>query len=407
MTRSNKIKVAIVYPMDPTENKVGGIETFLRNFVKFLPAEFVIKWIGVTANNNTRPTGIWQKIRLGNQEIDFLPVLYVKDENRRSLIPLVFKFVIALIKNTAAIKRQIKNHILFFHRIEAVLPFISWKNKKFLVIHGHPLDYYNQHSEVKWNKFPGMYFLLEKYLIKKFEKIFIVREDAASFYRKRYPDISKNVSFLPTWVDEEVFFPYKNEIRVIKRGEFLKNKGFAADDKLALFVSRFEGQKDPLLLIETFNYVASKLPSVRLLLIGGGGLKDKMESLLNKYGIRERAVFFGVLPQNEIADIMRISDVLVLTSAFEGMPMCVMEALGCGLAVVTTDVGEVKRVVKDGISGRVVFQSKAEIIGEAVLEVIREEKYKDSGNIRMCVKDYSAAGVLRQVYRQMEKNHKE
>ena len=400
---TKRIKIAIIYPTDPSGKKVGGISTFLKNFVKFSPNNFTIKWIGISEGRGRNGLGKWKRIKVGGKEIDFMSVMDVKDENQKLSVPLGLRFVFSLLCNVARYKKCIKNHILNFHRIDVMLPFILYSNKKVLFLHGNTQDYYNPKSEIKWSKIPFIYFLMEKYIIKKFDKIYIVREDAVISYRKKYPDLAEKISFIPTWVDEDVFYPCKNGEKTIARREFFKMNKFSDDAKTILFVGRFEGQKDPILLIKTFCYIVSKLPSVRLLLIGQGSLKNEMKKLLCEEDIQDKVSFLGVLPQGDIAAIMRVSDVFLLTSAFEGMPMSVMESLGSGLPVVTTDAGEVKRVVQDGVSGRIISRRDAQVIGDGVIDVLNDEKYRNSEVVRSCVKDFFAHEILKQMYYQIEK----
>jgi glycosyltransferase involved in cell wall biosynthesis len=65
-------------------------------------------------------------------------------------------------------------------------------------------------------------------------------------------------------------------------------------------------------------------------------------------------LFAGLRTPAQVADLLRLSDCFALTSAYEGMPMCVLEALGCGIPVVSTRVGEIARVVRPGVTGELV-----------------------------------------------------
>ena len=53
------MKILIVHPMDPSGNSMGGVSTYLRDFLKFLPDVFSMKWIGITSGKKTRPKGRW------------------------------------------------------------------------------------------------------------------------------------------------------------------------------------------------------------------------------------------------------------------------------------------------------------------------------------------------------------
>jgi len=391
-----RIKPLIVYPMDPLGNKIGGIQTYIKNFVKYSPDDFKIEFIGVTSDRDNRPVGKWQKISVCSKEIDFLPILYIKDENVRTKIPLSLKFTLSLFKY----KKQVncRDKIITYHRIEPSLPLTNIASKKLLVIHNNTTDLlYSPHSEIKWRKFPWLYLQIEKRLIRKIDKIFAVREDVVKFYKKKYPFMAHRFSFLPTWVDLEIFSPFTPSIRLKQKSEFCKKNNCPIDTKLIIFVGRLEGQKDPLMLINTFRYINKIFPQSRLLIVGNGLLRKEIEQRVSQHGLIDFVFFYGNLPQNEVADLLKISDVFLLTSASEGMPISVLEALGCGLPVVSTDVGEVKRVVRNEFSGLICFEREPAIIGDAALRVLKEDKFS-AENCILSIQGYTAKRILKRVY---------
>lgn len=392
-----RVKLIIIHAMDPLGNKIGGIQTFIKNFIKYAPDDFEIGFLGVTCDKESRPVGKWQKIMACKNEVNFLPVLYVRDENARRKIPLSLKFTLALFRY----KKQVSsnNKILTYHRIEPSLAFTNIPEKKVLFIHSNTVDFlYSYHSEVQWRKFPRLYIQLERKLIHRMDKVFAVSRNVVESYQRKYSFMADRFSFLPTWVDEETFYPYNNEAKTKHKKNFLLERGFFANKKVVLFVGRLEGQKDPLLLIDTFCCVNKHMPETILLIVGTGALRGKMEHKIKRCGLEERVCFLGVLPQDRVAELMRISDVFLLTSAFEGMPMCVLEALGCGLPVVSTDVGEVKRVVRDGFSGLLCSERSAGYIGGAVLKMLSEYKKFSVEKCLSSIQDYTAKHVLNEVY---------
>lgn len=389
-----KIKPLIIWPMDPLGNKIGGIGTFLKNFIKYAPEEFEIEWVGVTSDKNRSPIRKWCELSVSGKPIRFFPALYIKDENVRTKIPLSLKFTLALLY----LKKEIKvsNRILEFHRIEPALAFKQ--SPGILFVHGNMQDLSNPNSEVKWSLFPWLYFQLEKRLLNRVNHVFVVREDAVGFYKDRYPNLADRFSFLPTWIDEEAFYPYNSVRKSEKRTEFLAHHRFDSETKLILFVGRLEGAKDPLLLVDTFYHVSKVNNNTRLLVVGAGRLKSAMEKRIKAYQIENKVLFLGALFQEKIAELMRISDLFLLTSAFEGMPRSVLEALGCGLPVVATDVGETRRIVKDRVSGRLVAKREPTALAKAVLDVLNHREHFLTSKIVSCIEPYLARKVLKGIY---------
>jgi glycosyltransferase involved in cell wall biosynthesis len=382
--------------MDLVGHKIGGIETFIRNFIEYTPDDFEIEFVGVTCDKKNRPVGKWQKITTYRKNVNFLPILYVRDENVRTKIPLSLKFTLSLLKYKKLFERN--SRILTYHRIEPSLALANTPGKKILFIHNDTMGcIYSPHSETKWRRFPRLYFQMERKLINQMNKVFVVREDVVEFYRRKYPFMADRFSFLPTWVDGETFHPYDDKTKVRLKSAFLEKMTLSANSNLILFVGRLEGQKDPLLLIDAFNYINKHHPQTRLLIVGTGVLKREVEAKIEQCRLKEKAVLVGALPPDEVAELMRISDLALSTSAFEGMQMSVLEALACGLPVVSTDVGEVRRVVKNKFSGLICMERNAAAIGDAVLKVLKGKNFSVE-NCLLSIKDYTAKHVLNNVY---------
>jgi glycosyltransferase involved in cell wall biosynthesis len=106
----------------------------------------------------------------------------------------------------------------------------------------------------------------------------------------------------------------------------------------------------------------------------------------------------GALNRESIAELLRAADLFVLSSAYEGMPIAVLEALASGLPVVSTDVGELRRVIRDGINGRLCPCAAPETLAAAItdalagLEAMRGVPCEDS------ILPYHPERVLAQLY---------
>jgi glycosyltransferase involved in cell wall biosynthesis len=129
-----------------------------------------------------------------------------------------------------------------------------------------------------------------------------------------------------------------------------------------------------------------------------GVLKKKMTKKLQEQGLYDKVVFFDTIPQTDVAKLMRICDVLVLTSAFEMFPRIVLEAQGCGLPVVSTDVGGVKKIVKCGYSGEIVTQRDPEKIAEKIMNIFRNSHLYSISQCTKRIRSFRAANMLKKVY---------
>ena len=169
-------------------------------------------------------------------------------------------------------------------------------------------------------------------------------------------------------------------------------------DAWIIFVGRLQQQKAPMRLIETFKNYREKNQNSSLIIIGDGNLRSDTEACAKHLAVADKVFFLGQLDQIKIADFYRASDVLLLTSDFEGMPMCVLEALGTGTPVVSTDVGEVKSAVINGFSGEVVEDFSPENISRAIEKVVNNLDTYSRSNCINAVSKFTPQIVLKPMY---------
>ncbi len=119
-----------------------------------------------------------------------------------------------------------------------------------------------------------------------------------------------------------------------------------------LAVGRFQPAKDYPTMVAAFAQRAGETAS-RLVLVGQGPLRGEVEALLRAAGLeKDRVHFLGV--RRDVPELMAAADGYLLSSAWEGMPVVLLEAAAAGLPVVATRVGGVAEVVEDGVSGLLV-----------------------------------------------------
>jgi len=134
---------------------------------------------------------------------------------------------------------------------------------------------------------------------------------------------------------------------------------------ILLHVGRFSPSKNHKLLIEAFSYALNQNPNLRLWLVGDGELRPSIEEMVQKLGLGDRIRFLGT--RSDIPKLMACSDIFVLSSKWEGLPLVVIEAMAAGKPVVATAVGGVPELVENGLTGLLVPSDNANALAEALL----------------------------------------
>src|SRR3989338_6351073 len=254
---------------------------------------------------------------------------------------------------------------------------------------------------------PWLYFLLEGFIFKSLDYVYTVNMRSFEFYQAKYAEHKDKFMFLPTWVDADIFCQINEPKEDIRKQVILKHGFIPLAHKWILFVGRLQEQKAPHRLIDTFVKYSKDRGQASLIIVGEGNLKSDLQDYVKKMQVEDNVFFMGNLKQEDLAGLYRASDLLLLTSNFEGMPRCVLEALGCGLPVVTTDVGEVRRVVKNGWSGEVVESFDPAEISKALEKVLKNQLIYTKENCISCTADYNPQKVLAPVYEKIRQLYAE
>lgn len=134
-------------------------------------------------------------------------------------------------------------------------------------------------------------------------------------------------------------------------------------------VGRLVPQKDPLTLLRACALVAGEF---NILLVGDGSLRSGLERFVSRGDkLKRRVRFLG--EREDIGQILAASDIFVLSSRWEGLPIAVIEAMLVGLPVVATNVGGMRELVNDGVTGILVPPGEPERLAVALERLLGDE----------------------------------
>jgi glycosyltransferase involved in cell wall biosynthesis len=134
-------------------------------------------------------------------------------------------------------------------------------------------------------------------------------------------------------------------------------------------VARLSDVKGHIYLIQAMKSVLKNIPDAQLLIVGDGNLRQELVNLTAHLEM-EKNVFFkpSVLDTREVLSIM---DVFVMPSLKEGLGLALMEAMARGLAVIGSDIGGIRSLIKDGANGLLVRPADVAGLTWAILELLQ------------------------------------
>ncbi len=129
------------------------------------------------------------------------------------------------------------------------------------------------------------------------------------------------------------------------QGEARRRLGVGSDERVVVYVGRFVEAKGLRELVEAARRLAAADERFRLVLVGDGGMKAELGTLIEAAGLAGKVYLPGGLPPEQVAQWICAADVLTLPSWSEGYPNVVVEAVACGRPVVATDVGGTREII--------------------------------------------------------------
>ena len=366
------MRLLIVHPRDPAAPTIGGIQTFLRDFIKYAPPDFEITFVGTTRDPEARPVGRWRTLELHGQVVRFLAVDTGSGISRSPATPVWS--LVGLARLWRALR--VSDRILQVHRPYRRLMLERHRGPTVQFIHLDLRDWPGPHF---WPKLSALYREFSDATLERMDRVLIVNETGAEFLRGEHPGIAERVEFLPVWYDADLFIPVPAGERSGLRRDLGRRLGLdeaaCATQRFVLMAVRLTEFKNPLLAIETIAAAAGRGRSdVQLVIAGSGELLDATRERAVALGIADQVHFLGDLPRDDLARVMQASDALLLTARSEGGgPRVVLEALACGLPVVSTTVVEVKRTVTSGVNGWLAAESTPDALAEGLDWVLDQQ----------------------------------
>jgi glycosyltransferase involved in cell wall biosynthesis len=211
-------------------------------------------------------------------------------------------------------------------------------------------------------------------LLDKSTSVFATKSVACSeavrrFYRKKMWYCGSAIHVIHNSVDLKRFQGLPGRI------EARRLLGVPDDALLTSCVASFDEQKGHVYLLDAMFRVRAAAPKALLLLVGEGSLRRKCEHDVESGGLAGSVRFLG--RRTDIPLILAASDLFVLPSLWEGLPLVVAEAGAASLPVVATRVDGTPEIVRDGITGLLIPPKHSELLAEAIVMLLQDSARRE------------------------------
>lgn len=147
--------------------------------------------------------------------------------------------------------------------------------------------------------------------------------------------------------------------------------------KRLLFVGRLAAAKGLPILLESLVILKRSHPEILLTVVGDGPDRAELEQTIAKLGLSTNVNFVGYKSQAEVRSYIHQSDVFVMSSFAEGIPVVLMEAMAAGLPVVATQIAGISELVENGVNGYLVPPGDVFTLADRVAKLLADHQLRN------------------------------
>lgn len=366
----------IIYCTHSTYNP-GGMERVLLNKVTYLSALPEWEVSVVTTDQHQRPSfyPFPEKVRMTDLEINY------SDDNDKGIWKKITSYLCKRKEHkrklTALLLKEKPDIVVSLYPSESsFIPDIKDGSKKVLELH------FNKFFRIQYGR-KGIIGLIDRWrtrqderIVRRFDK-FVVLTNEDKGYLGGLP----NIEVIPNAA-----------IHVSKNYSEVKNKRVIA-------VGRLDYQKGFDRLIQAWKLVqhTGRFSDWKLDIFGQGEWREMLQQMIDKQGLQNTVKINP--PTNAILNEYVHSSLLVMSSNYEGFGMVLVEAMSCGVPVISFDCKcGPKDIIQPGINGLLVPNGDIQALADAMMKVMEDEAYRKmlSLNARKVVDTYSEQAVMSQ-----------
>lgn len=207
----------------------------------------------------------------------------------------------------------------------------------------------------------------------------------------RYEKISpKKLTTIPNGIDGGKYHVS------IEKDKKRKELGIHHDGPIIGLGVRISEQKGITYLLQAMPVILSRFPDLSLVIAGEGNLIDVLRQEAEDLNVGDHVFFVG--PRLDMPQLLKLFNIYVLPSLWEGLPMVLLEAMAAGCPIVATNVGGNMQAIKDGLNGTLVEPRNSGKLAEAVINLLGRpevcETYRRNG-LRIFEEKFSAEIMTR------------
>jgi len=217
---------------------------------------------------------------------------------------------------------------------------------------------------------------LKKRQLKNTKKIISISKQNEKLLKELYPEHAKKLHTIlngidTTWWQSQLLGFTERDIKEVKISQFHARK----DTLIIISVAALHERKGINYLIEAMPKITSEFPNVKLVIVGEGPERTKLEKLIKKLDQERHIQLLGHI--NSTAPLMKSANIFCLPSKREAFGLVNLEAMITGLPIVATKVGGIPEIIEDNENGILIEPENSEAIAEALKKLVKSESLRE------------------------------
>jgi glycosyltransferase involved in cell wall biosynthesis len=203
--------------------------------------------------------------------------------------------------------------------------------------------------------------LIDQFIYKFYKQIICITEEVFSIIQKHTNLPAKRFQIIENGVNLATI----QQAVAVEKSKIVSS--FEVIDKIIIQVAGFRPQKDQQTLIKSMYYLPN---NVKLILVGDGILRKEHESLVKKLHLENKVFFLGI--RTDVPQLLKGSDIVVLSSKYEGLSLSSIEGMASGKPFIAADVPGLKEIVVG--AGLLFPQGDEKALVKKITELLNDEK---------------------------------
>ncbi len=273
----------------------------------------------------------------------------------------------------------------------------------------------HEYAVVQMDVFSGPSFLWAEvvcWVLRRMRKPYILTLHGGNLpqFAKRWPvrvaGLLRSAAIVtaPSGYLKQAMQPYRSDIRLLPNPINVSAYHFhqrRVVQPQLVWLRAFHDIYNPVMAVRVLSALLPTCPETTLTMVGpdkGDGSLQRTLAAVAALGLQRHVTFLGQVPKQQVSKALSVADIFLNTTNFDNTPVSVIEAMACGLCVVSTDVGGMPHLVEQEKDGLLVSQNDTSAMVSAVKRLLNEKGLTErlSQNARAKAEEFDWSRILPQ-----------